>query len=109
MAPYPYKDCGNARASERNYNYRHSATKMAIERAFALLEGRWRKLKYVDISRVEDIPDIIIAACAHNICLMTEDDYPDFIESDGDEEVNSFENIERARESAVGKRDRIRD
>ena len=71
----PYKDYGTTTRAERTCNYGHSATGMPIERAFAILKGRWRKLKYVNIAEVVDIPNIIRAACVlHNICLISDND-----------------------------------
>ena len=82
---------------------------MPIERAFALLKGRWRKLKYVNIAKVVDIPNIVIAACVlHNICLMIDDDFEDFIEVNNEQEVNNFDNFETPHEQASDKRNRIR-
>lgn len=59
----PYKDTGHLSARQRNYNFLHSSTRMVIERAFALLKGRFRRLKYVDLDRLEDLPDIVLVAC----------------------------------------------
>lgn len=54
-----------------------------VERAFALLKGRFRRLKYLDMSLLALIPDVILACCVlHNICLQEYDDdnILDFIE-----------------------------
>lgn len=52
-----------------------------IERAFALLKGRFRRLKYLHMSCIDLIPYVILACCVlHNICLEgCEDDIDDFI------------------------------
>lgn len=52
----PYKDNGQLTEQQRTYNYLHSSTRMVIEQAFALLKGRFRRLKYVDTDKVDDIP-----------------------------------------------------
>ena len=66
---------------------------MVIERAFSLLKGRFRRLKYLDMIKIDEIPTIIIVSCVlHNICLDKEDQYQDFIE-DLEVEVNGFQNI----------------
>ncbi|XP_062512091.1 putative nuclease HARBI1 [Corticium candelabrum] len=117
----PYKDNGHLSEKQRNYNFLHSSTRMAIERAFALLKGRFRRLKYVDIDRLEDVPDIILAACTlHNICIMSENDIEHFVDSDDDnqeadgidgldedgvEENNSIGNADGSRIN-IGKRKR---
>lgn len=44
--------------------------RQVIERSFALLFGRFRRLRYLDIKKIECIPSTIIAACVlHNICI----------------------------------------
>lgn len=41
-----------------------------IERAFARLKGKWRRLKYVDVTNLSYAPYIIIAACCfHNFTI----------------------------------------
>lgn len=68
--------------------------KQVIERAFALLKGRFRRLKYLHMSRIDLIPYVILACCVlHNICLEgCEDDIDDFIfdgmEQDADDIYN---------------------
>lgn len=89
----PFKDHGNLTPQQRIFNFIHSSTRMVIERAFSLLKGRFCRLKYLDMSRIQDIPRVIIAACTlHNICLDNGDLYEDFM-GDTDEEVNGFENV----------------
>lgn len=47
-----------------------STVRQVIERAFALLKGRFRRLKYLDMHRTDMIPFVIIACVVlHNICL----------------------------------------
>lgn len=84
----PYKDNGHLTEQQKTYNHLHSSTRMVIERAFALLKGRFRRLKYVDIDKVDDIPKIVIVACVlHNVSLCNEDSFLDFMD-DQDNEVN---------------------
>lgn len=41
-----------------------------IERAFTLLKGRFRRLKYLRMSCIDLIPYVILACCVlHKICL----------------------------------------
>ena len=88
----PFKDHGNLTPQQRRFNFIHSSTRMVIERAFSLLKGRFRRLKYLDMRRIQDIPTVIIVACTlHNICLDSGDPYEDFM--DEIEEVNGFENV----------------
>ena len=57
----PYKNNGHLTEQQKTYNYLHSSTRMVIERAFALLKGRFRRLKFVDID--------ITSACAMKIAF----------------------------------------
>lgn len=105
----PYKDNGHLTEQQKTYNYLHSSTRMVIEQAFALLKGRFRRLKYVDIDKVDDIPKIVIVACVlHNICLCNEDSFLDFMDNQ-DEEVNGYESILTPNTPAVQKRSEITD
>lgn len=72
----PYRDNGHLTRRQKNYNFCHSSTRIAIERAFGLLKGRFRSLLTVlDMERVDLIPDFILACCAlHNICLLNKDE-----------------------------------
>lgn len=56
--------------------------RQVIERAFALLKGRFRRLKYLHMSCIDLIPYVILACCVlHNICLEgCDDDIRDFID-----------------------------
>lgn len=43
------------------------------EKCFGLLKGNFRKLKFIDMHRVEEIPSLIVACCAlHNFITMHE-------------------------------------
>lgn len=80
---------------------------MVIERAFSLLKGRFRRLKYLNLLRIRDIPTVIITACTlHNVCLDSGDQWEDFM-GDIEEEVNGFENILTPGCHAVAKRNEL--
>lgn len=67
-----------------NFNEHLSKIRQVIERAFALLKGRFRRLKYLHMSCTDLIPFVILACCVlHNICLEDcQDDLDDFIDDD---------------------------
>lgn len=71
----PYRDNGHMTERQRNYNFAHSSARIAIERAFGLLKGRFRSLlTTLAIDRVDLIPSHILACCVlHNICLKKDD------------------------------------
>ncbi|KYN16484.1 Putative nuclease HARBI1 [Trachymyrmex cornetzi] len=66
----PYVDNGHLTERQKNYNYCHSSTRMVIERAFALLKGRWRSLlQLLAINRIDFTPYHILACCVlHTTC-----------------------------------------
>lgn len=75
----PFKDNGHLTRIQRKFNEKLSQNRVIIEHAFALLKGRFRKLKLLDCTRMDIIPQIIISACVlHNICLEQNDIPNDF-------------------------------
>ena len=58
-----------------------ASTRQIIERAFALLFGRFRRLRDLNMSRTDLITDKIIACCVlHNLCLAGEDILNEYVE-----------------------------
>lgn len=62
------------------YNYYLSATRQVIERAFSLFFGRFRRLKFLDMSKSANIPDTIIACCVLHNLGIAEKNFEEFIE-----------------------------
>ena len=72
-------------------------------------------MKFVDVTKVKEIPTMIIASCVlHNICLSHDEDITEFLGDDdsADTEVNDLEieylRLRGADFGAVGKRDQIK-
>lgn len=101
----PFKDYGNLNPDQKKYNYLHSSTRMAIERTFGSLKGRFRRLKYVDMLDIEEIVKLVLSICTlHELCLLQHDVYSsDEIE----DEVNDFQYILRESRTAELKRNEI--
>lgn len=72
----PYGDNGHLTPRQKNYNFCLSSARVAIERAFGLLKGRWRcLLDKLAMHRVDLVPNVVLACCIlHNICLMKNDE-----------------------------------
>jgi len=85
---------GNLTQAQQNFNQTLSKMRQVIERAFALLKGKWRRLKYLDMNRDDMIPFTIIACCVlHNIYLDGIDDViDDFIAEEHDNDDNDSNN-----------------
>jgi len=71
----PFRDNGHLTEKEKKYNYVFSANRCVIERAFALLKGKFRRLKYLDVNDLSFVPSVVIACCVlHNFILQSERD-----------------------------------
>lgn len=89
----PYVDRGNLQENQRLFNMNHASVRSVIERSFALLFGRFRRLKYIDMSRTDLIPKVVLASCVlHNICLLHNDGHLELYIEEGaafvDNEIN---------------------
>jgi DDE superfamily endonuclease len=88
----PYRNNGNLSDAQKTYNKVLSSSRVVIEQAFGLLKGRFRRLKFLNMSRLEMIPRVVIVACMlHNLCIQN-NDYIDVDEMF--EQEHEDENIE---------------
>ncbi|XP_008183345.1 putative nuclease HARBI1 [Acyrthosiphon pisum] len=70
----PFKNYGNITRRKTKFNYLHAKTRVAIECAFGLLKGRWRRLLYLNKTKIENAPKVILTCCfLHNFCLVNND------------------------------------
>ncbi|GAB1867340.1 Protein ALP1-like isoform X1 [Camponotus japonicus] len=85
-----FRDRGNLTAAQKRFNDILSKVRQVIERAFALLKGRFRRLKYLDMNRMDMIPFVIIACTVlHNICLEgLDEDIEEYILEGWENEVH---------------------
>ena len=107
----PYRN--ETAREERNYNYRHSATRMNVEKLFGQLKRRFPLLSYgLRFKKIKDSANCILACfILHNICIANGDDFPqlnDEIEDNSQdfEEIAEDENVQNAQSKA--KRDSIK-
>lgn len=89
----PYINRGQLTLAQVYFNTVHAKTRQVIERTFALLFGRFRRLKFVDMNRNDLVPATVLAACVlHNICLNHVDNLVnDYIHEGVDNLVNEEE------------------
>lgn len=81
----PYRDNGHLTAQQRRFNIALSSKRQVIERAFGMLKGRFRRLKYINLKTVEEICKTVVAACIlHNICIVENDGFEDILYNDVD-------------------------
>lgn len=68
----PFRDNGHLTEEKRRYNSRLSLARTIIEQAFGLLKGKWRRLKFLDMARIDLIPVIIAACVLHNFIIKNQ-------------------------------------
>ncbi|XP_046408526.1 protein ANTAGONIST OF LIKE HETEROCHROMATIN PROTEIN 1-like [Ischnura elegans] len=84
----PFKDNGALSPQHLEFNFLHSSTRMVVEKAFGLLKGRFRRLKYLEISNIQMMTKIVLSCCVlHNICLEEGED-EDFMIDEEDAGMN---------------------
>lgn len=109
----PFKDFGNLNEIQKRYNYKHSSTRICIERAFGALKRRFRRLKFVDLTDIKAIVHVVLSCCClHQLCLYNSaEDILEFIQdsAEDNEEVNNFMDICKTCASADVKRKAIAD
>jgi len=83
----PYRDTGRLTHRQRKFNHALSQSQCVIEHACALLKGRFKRLKYLDMVRVDLVPRVIMACCVlHNLCIGQHDYLDDEdVEGPGDD------------------------
>ncbi|CAG2187279.1 unnamed protein product [Mytilus edulis] len=104
----PYRDTGNLNAEQRRFNYVHSSTRTVIERAFGILKGRFKKLQFIEVKKIQSACDVITACCVlQNFCIMFGDTGEDFIDDAQNQELNTCNNQPLNDVDGLSKRDRI--
>ncbi|XP_066456993.1 putative nuclease HARBI1 [Eleutherodactylus coqui] len=71
----PFRDNGHLSARQQKFNSKLSSCRVKIKKAFALLKGRFSRLKMLDMGVVSLMSSAIMACCIlHNICLLYNDE-----------------------------------
>lgn len=69
-----FKDNGYLTQRQINFNQKLAATRVVIENAFGMLKKRFRRLKFVEMKRLDLISIMIVSTCIiHNICILNGD------------------------------------
>ncbi|VEN35996.1 unnamed protein product [Callosobruchus maculatus] len=91
----PFRDNGHLTANQREFNYRHSATRIKIENAFGALKGRFRRLQRFENENIMFIvKSTVAAAVLHNICIDFQDDELEtHTDSDNSVDLDELRNI----------------
>ena len=74
----PFAHNTDLNEQQRNYNYRVCRARIVSEIAFGRLKARWRRLLKRNDMSIENIPNVITAACVlHNICEIHREHFND--------------------------------
>lgn len=70
-----------------------SSTRMAVEKAFGLLKGRFRRIKFfTEYRHIDFISNVVVAACIlHNYCINENDIDIDIDEYKDDDCINDID------------------
>lgn len=79
----PYRDNGHLTRQQQKFNYLLSSHRVVIENAYGILKGKFRRIKYLHMFKIESIPKVIMAcAILHNIAIEGRDFENALCESD---------------------------
>lgn len=69
----PYRDKGNLTQQQRSFNNALKPVKSSVQKAFALLKGTFKRLKFLDMQRIDLVVKVVLASCAlHNHIIECE-------------------------------------
>ncbi|KAL5239379.1 hypothetical protein ACI65C_006789 [Semiaphis heraclei] len=107
----PYKDNGVLTEKQKSHNNKLSKGRVKIENTWAQLKGKWRRLKYLDMDRIDYVVDHICGSCVlHNVALDGSDDEYGVEENEG---IDVFEerdvDFERMKRVGQVKKDMLAD
>lgn len=85
----PFRNTGHLTNNQIRYNTKFSSIRSIIERAFGLLKGKRRRLKFLDMHDMELLNKVIISCCIlHNFIICHQggeaDEIDDFVEEEQD-------------------------
>jgi len=94
----PYRDSGHLTTMQKRFNVVLSSSRVVIEQTFGLLKGRFRRLKFLDMSDLKLAAKVVVTACVlHNICI----DNDDIGSSDDDEIAADEHDVDELRDEDV--------
>ncbi|PSN42157.1 putative nuclease HARBI1, partial [Blattella germanica] len=71
-----------------------SSIRVIVEQAIGLLKGRFRWLKYLDMSKIQTMSKVVNAACIlHNFCIDMSDELPELYTEDDEDLVTEASDV----------------
>ncbi|XP_064486274.1 uncharacterized protein LOC135398766 [Ornithodoros turicata] len=106
----PFRDNGHLSPLQVRYNLRHSKARAVIGRAFGHLKAKFRRLQYLDMSRMDLILKVVGSACfLHNFVINnTDGDECDEEEAVQDEEESGSQEEEASSADVAASAKRMR-
>ena len=101
LTPYP-EDMRRLSPQQKEFNDRHTSAVLAVKLSIQLLQGRFQRLKFLDMERESDIPVTIVACCVLHCFLLKEEtdeeeeEFLDLSEIDLTPDINKSEKELRA-------------
>ena len=99
--PFKGEKDGLPRA-KAHWNFIQLSTRMAVERAFGILKGRWRILLKGSDMPLQHVPNVVTTCiCLHNLCIIHLDKFDDEWAKEGErimyrESTNQLGQLENA-------------
>ncbi|XP_005107377.1 putative nuclease HARBI1 [Aplysia californica] len=101
LTPFP-GDVRRLTRQQKEFNDRHTNAVLAVKISLQLLQGRFQRLKFLDMERESDIPVTIVACCVLHCFLLQEEndeeeeEFLDLSEIDPTPDINKSEKELRA-------------
>ncbi len=88
-----FKNYGNLTRQQTRFNFIISSSRVAVEHAFGLLKGRFRRLlHFTEHRNISFVVNIVICACIlHNICIDQNDDFNEMGYDSADDDTEESE------------------
>lgn len=106
----PFKNYVHLTPQQQRYNTKLSSARQSVERCFAHLKGRFRRLKEVTLHDPRHIVKLIMAGCIlHNLCVIHTDDIEEFMDNNAtlEDAENERENVYQHGVNGVARRLRL--
>ena len=90
----PLKNYGNLTRRQKNYNFKHSFTRISVKHCFGTLKGKFRRLMLELDVDVMSAPTMVLAACIlHNLSVLNHEEIEEWCNDDGDDDDDVDNNV----------------
>lgn len=104
----PFKDNGHLNILQRRFNRVLSSGRQTVERAIGHLKGRFRRLQEISAREPHQIACFIMCGCIlHNMCIIHHEDIDDFIDGNGVNHPNNYQNIFQNARDGIQRRQQL--